>query len=63
MQNKTLSSVKEQRKLMVAISSRALFDLTESHRIFEQEGVDAYCDYQINNEDIPLEPGIAFNMC
>ena len=62
MQNKTHSSVREQRKLMVAISSRALFDLTESHRIFEQEGVDAYCDYQINNEDIPLEPGIAFNM-
>ena len=59
MQSKTLSSVKEQRKLMIAISSRALFDLTESHRIFEQEGVDAYCDYQITHEDIPLEPGIA----
>ena len=25
-------------KLVVAISSRALFDLDESHRVFEQEG-------------------------
>ena len=28
-------------KLVVAISSRALFDLTESHRIFVEQGVDA----------------------
>lgn len=49
-------------KLVVAISSRALFDLTESHKVFETEGVDAYCDYQIANEDDPLAPGIAFNM-
>lgn len=62
MQNKILSSVKEPKKLVVAISSRALFDLTESHRVFEQEGVEAYCAYQIDNEEIPLEPGIAFNM-
>lgn len=49
-------------KLVVAISSRALFDLTESHKVFETEGVDAYCDYQIANEDDPLAPGIAYNM-
>ena len=49
-------------KLVVAISSRALFDLTESHMVYENEGVDAYCNYQIANEDTPLAPGIAFNM-
>lgn len=49
-------------KLVIAISSRALFDLAESHSVFEAEGVAAYCDYQISREDSPLAPGIAFNM-
>jgi 5'-nucleotidase len=48
--------------LVVAISSRALFDLDESHRIYEEQGTEAYCQYQIENEDVPLEPGGAFNM-
>ncbi len=47
-------------KLVIAISSRALFDLDESHRVFEQEGVDAYCRYQIEHEEDVLAPGIAF---
>ena len=47
-------------RLVVAISSRALFDLTESHAVFEQEGVDAYCQYQIAHEDDVLAPGVAF---
>lgn len=47
-------------KLVVAISSRALFDLDESHRVFEEEGVDAYCRYQIEHEEDVLVPGIAF---
>lgn len=51
-----------QEKLVIAISSRALFDLDESHGVFETQGVDAYCDYQISKEDDPLSPGIAFNM-
>ncbi len=49
-------------KLIIAISSRALFDLVESHTVFETEGVVAYCNYQISREDSPLAPGIAFNM-
>lgn len=49
-------------KLVVAISSRALFDLTESHQVFMAEGVDAYCNYQIAKEDEALAPGIAYNM-
>jgi 5'-nucleotidase len=49
-------------KLVVAISSRALFDLAESHRVFEEEGVEAYARYQIDHEDEPLSPGGAFNL-
>jgi 5'-nucleotidase len=48
--------------LVVAISSRALFDLDESHRIYEEQGTEAYCKYQIDNEDVPLAPGGAFNL-
>ena len=47
-------------KLVVAISSRALFDLHESHRIFEEEGLEAYQAYQMAHEDEPLQPGDAF---
>jgi 5'-nucleotidase len=52
----------QQEKLTVAISSRALFNLDESHAVFESEGVEAYCRYQIEREDIPLEPGVAFGL-
>ncbi len=47
-------------KLVIAISSRALFDLDESHQIFEEQGVRAYSQYQIENEEHILEPGAAF---
>ena len=48
--------------LTIAISSRALFDLSESHEVFETEGLDAYQEYQIEREDDPLEKGTAFNL-
>ena len=46
--------------LIVAISSRALFDLEDSHRLFEREGLEAYAEFQRAHEDELLEPGIAF---
>lgn len=46
--------------LVVAISSRALFDLEESHRVFVEQGLEAYSRYQIEHEDDLLQPGIAF---
>lgn len=49
-------------KLVVAISSRALFNLDESHALFEKEGVDAYCRHQVEHEDVPLDPGVAFGL-
>lgn len=47
--------------LTVAISSRALFDLSESNGVFEREGLEAYRQYQIAHEDDVLEPGEAFH--
>ncbi len=47
-------------KLVIAISSRALFDLNDSHQVYEQQGLDAYQAYQIAHEDEPLPPGDAF---
>ena len=47
-------------KLVVAISSRALFDLAESHRIYTEDGVDAYHRYQVEHENEILAPGPAF---
>jgi len=47
-------------KLVLAISSRALFDLTQSHQVFENQGVEAYRQYQIEHEDEILAPGDAF---
>jgi 5'-nucleotidase len=49
-------------RLVVAISSRALFDLAASHRVFETGGVAAYCRYQIAHEEQILAPGVAFPM-
>ncbi len=53
---------KERPSLVVAISSRALFDLDDSHRVFEEHGVAAYHRYQIDHEDDVLEPGVAFTL-
>lgn len=47
-------------KLVIGISSRALFNLDESHRIFEEQGVEAYREYQVAHEDDILSPGDAF---
>lgn len=47
-------------KLVIAISSRALFDLSASHRVYEEEGLAAYSAYQVAREEEPLDPGEAF---
>ena len=47
-------------KLVVGISSRALFDLEEENRIFTEQGLDAYEAYQIAHEKDILKPGTAF---
>ncbi len=47
-------------KLVVGISSRALFDLEEENKIFEEQGLDAYSKYQLEHENDILKPGTAF---
>lgn len=47
-------------KLVIAISSRALFDLDEEHQVYESDGLAAYSQYQIDHEDTPLAKGQAF---
>jgi len=49
-------------RLVVGISSRALFDLSESHRVFEEQGVEAYHAYQVAHEGEILKPGVAFTL-
>ena len=47
-------------KLVVAISSRALFDFEEENRIFEKDGEPAYIKLQFERLDVPARPGVAF---
>lgn len=49
-------------QLVIGVSSRALFDLDESHMLYEQEGLDSYSKYQIENENRTLEPGTAYSL-
>lgn len=46
--------------LVVATTARALFDLEDSHGLFEAKGIDAYAEHQRQREDDVLAPGIAF---
>ena len=47
-------------KMVVGISSRALFDLEAENRIYEEQGLQAYLEYQVAHEKDILKPGTAF---
>jgi 5'-nucleotidase len=47
-------------KLVIALASSALFDLSESDRIFRQLGLEKYRQYQRENEKVVLKEGVAF---
>lgn len=47
-------------KLVVGISSRALFDLEYENTIYEEQGIQAYLEYQRAHEQEILKPGTAF---
>lgn len=47
-------------QLVVAISSRALFDFEEENRIFEKEGEATYMRLQMDRLETPAQPGVAF---
>ena len=49
-------------KLVVAISSRALFDFEEENQIFEQGDDRAYMQLQLQRLEQPAKPGVAFSL-
>ena len=49
-----------EKKLVIAVSSSALFDMQDSDAVFRQEGEEAYRKYQREHIDDPLKEGVAF---
>ncbi|HET7836822.1 MAG TPA: 5'-nucleotidase, partial [Variovorax sp.] len=49
-------------KLVVAISSRALFNLEEENQIFESGDDAGYMKLQLERLDLPARPGIAYSL-
>ena len=49
-------------RLVVAISSRALFDFEEENRLFEGTDDRAYMDLQLDRIEVPAKPGVAFSL-
>ena len=50
------------KKMVIGVSSRALFDLSVENAIFERDGVEAYCRYQIEHENEILKKGPGFGL-
>ncbi|XP_030740440.1 cytosolic 5'-nucleotidase 1B [Echinops telfairi] len=51
---------KPKHAITIAVSSRALFNMMDGRRIYEEEGLEKYMEYQLNNENVVLTPGPAF---
>ncbi|GKT23665.1 5'-nucleotidase [Acidovorax sp. SUPP3334] len=49
-------------KLVVAISSRALFDFEEENRLFDPLQPQTYMQLQLDRLDMPARPGVAFSL-
>ena len=49
-------------QLVVAISSRALFDFEEENTVFEQSDDHQYMDLQLQRLETPARPGVAFSL-
>ena len=49
-------------QLVVAISSRALFDFEEENKVFEQSDDRAYMKLQLERLEEPAKPGVAFSL-
>ena len=48
--------------LVIGISSRALFNLEQENKLFEEQGVAAYEEYQVAHENEILQKGAAFQL-
>ncbi|XP_077008263.1 cytosolic 5'-nucleotidase 1B isoform X3 [Tamandua tetradactyla] len=51
---------KPKHAITIAVSSRALFNMGDGRKIYEEEGLEKYMEYQLNNENVILTPGPAF---
>ncbi len=51
-----------EKKIVIGVSSRALFDLHAENEIFEREGLAVYCRYQVEHEREILKPGPGFGL-
>ena len=49
-------------QLVVAISSRALFDFEEENKVFEEHDDRAYMALQLERLEMPAKPGVAFSL-
>jgi 5'-nucleotidase len=49
-------------KLVIGISSRALFDLEYENGIYNNKGLEEYIKYEIEHEDELLKPGTAYSL-
>ena len=47
---------------IITVSARVLFDMEESHEIYESQGLEAFEEHQREREHVPLKPGPAFNL-
>lgn len=48
-------------RLVVGVASSAMFDLSESDKVFRTDGEEKYRKFQEANKSAPLAPGIAFS--
>ncbi|XP_024854564.1 cytosolic 5'-nucleotidase 1B isoform X5 [Bos javanicus] len=51
---------KPKHAITVAVSSGALFNMMDSRKIYDEEGLEKYMEYQLTNENVVLTPGPAF---
>lgn len=58
--NDCFSQPKPINAVTIAVSSRTLFDMVKERKVFEEEGLEKYVEYQQEHENEPLQPGSAF---
>uniref|UniRef100_A0A2K6U5U0 5'-nucleotidase, cytosolic IB n=1 Tax=Saimiri boliviensis boliviensis TaxID=39432 RepID=A0A2K6U5U0_SAIBB len=51
---------KPKNAITVAVSSCALFNMVDGRKVYEEEGLEKYMEYQLTNENVILTPGPAF---
>lgn len=57
-----MTALDTKQTIVVGISSRALFAMDDVHQMYLNDGIDKFREFQIANEDVPLDPGPAFHL-